>query len=176
LARCWVFPCCNTIKLGSQGQHFLGSLESPFSCLVIAKRMAGRWYRSHSRRARESPSHRRRKVHSSTTCYSRPSSALLSILGTIAASSSNVNASPAPPPFLCPSFHTDHPPIAPFDPRHSRIPEKVSSYSPDPTDKLPAIARSIPDKYERGDDGKWRRVNEYTLYGSTVCLVCPLFT
>lgn len=29
----------------------------------------------------------------------------------------------------------------------------------------------LPDKYQQGDDGLWRKVDEYSLYGSTVCAV-----
>jgi hypothetical protein len=135
----------------------------------------GRWYRS---RPRESHSARRprRRPPSFPTC---PSSALLSILGTIAAASSKVNASPAPPSFLCPSFDEDNTPIAATNTRHSRSPGEVVSYSSDRTDKLAGVARSIPgsipDRFNQGDDGTWRKVDKYTLYGSTVCPVGPPF-
>lgn len=114
----------------------------------------------------ESPHHTRRR-HPYFQTY--PSSALLSILGTIAASSSNVNASPAPPQFLCPSFNPNQTPIASIDPRDLPILARVVS---DQSDTLPGVTRSIPDRYDRGSDGMWRRVDKYTLYGSTVCPNC----
>jgi hypothetical protein len=141
------------------------------SCLVTAKRMAtdihGRWY--YYPREPHSTRRPRHRAPSFPTC---PSSALLSIIGTIAASCSNVNASPAPPPFLCPSFDPQHTPIATVG---THIPGKVVSHSPNQTDRFAGIARRLPDRFDRGDDGRWRRVDKYTLYGSTVCLVCPLF-
>lgn len=71
-----------------------------------------------------------------------PSSALLSILAILATAS----GSPTPASFLCPSHNKRH-----FTHSH-------------PT----ATSNSrIPAKFVQGDDGLWRRVDSYTLYGST---------
>ncbi|KAF8665330.1 hypothetical protein AX16_000349 [Volvariella volvacea WC 439] len=123
------------------------------------------------------PPRRRRPRHRVRDRYSAPSSALLSLLATIAASSAGVNASPTPPSFLCPSLEDSEPidiverradvsvappPVPPSRPFKRNL--VVPRFSPG----LP-----VPDRYERGDDGRWRRVDVYTLYGSTVCSVCP---
>ena len=75
----------------------------------------------------------------------RPSSAVLSLLATI------THATPlmAPPSFLCPSIDCDN-----------------------PTPPLKYRKRiQLADKFEQGPDGRWRQVDGYTLYGSTVCSV-----
>jgi len=72
-----------------------------------------------------------------------PSSTLLSILAIIASSTANA----APPTFLCPSLN----------------------YKSSPT--IPSTPRRIPSKFEQGEDGRWRRVDSYTLYGSTVLYI-----
>ena len=132
---------------------------------------SGRWYRSRTRESHSAHRLRRRPLLSFPTC---PSSTLLSILGTIAASSSNVNASPAPPPFLCPSFGQDNAPIATTSTLHSPSPEKVVSHPPEQTNKIAGVSRNIPDRYNRSNDGIWRKMDKFTLYGSTVCPVCNL--
>lgn len=95
-----------------------------------------------------------------------PSSSLLSILATIAASSSPAHGSPAPPPFLCPFYDsTELSRGLSDDDEHSDKPLHLH-----PTTTKRRRPRQIPYKYEQGSDGRWRRV-EYTLYGSTVCPV-----
>ncbi|TFK41884.1 hypothetical protein BDQ12DRAFT_344312 [Crucibulum laeve] len=100
-----------------------------------------------------------------------PSAGLLSLLATIAASSSTVDGSPTPPPFLCPSLDTVNVPILQVDqpviPVHPRIPRSAN-----PSIPLRNIRRGVPDKFEQGDDGVWRKATAYTLYGSTVCPSC----
>lgn len=106
------------------------------------------------------PPRRRRRLPSSNG----PSSALLSLLATISASSTSVHGSPAPPSFLCPSLERRRPSISsrgddpPKTPRSSRLAKKPSG--------------SVPDKFEVDDNGRWRRVESYSLYGSTICLTC----
>lgn len=71
-----------------------------------------------------------------------PSTALLSILAILATAS----GSPTPASFLCPSHNKRH-----FAHSH---PTATSS-------------SRIPVKFAQGDDGLWRRVDSYSLYGST---------
>ena len=75
-----------------------------------------------------------------------PSTTLLSLLAILV---SSANSSPAPPSFLCPPIN------------YKRNITPPPSPPPPPT-------RQIPNKYVQGDDGFWRRVESYTLYGSTV--------
>ncbi|TRM66121.1 hypothetical protein BD626DRAFT_486789 [Schizophyllum amplum] len=100
---------------------------------------------------------RRRAPTSSTSRLPAPSSGLLSLLAVIATSSS-AHASPTPPVFLCPGLETDEctgaqtaPPLA-----------RRSSQSRTKRD------RTIPDKYEEGEDGVWRKV-DYSLHGGPSC-------
>jgi hypothetical protein len=117
------------------------------------------------------PSHRRhrRRRPKTRTIPIAPSSALLSLLATIA-SSSSVHASPTPPFFLCPSLESlnireDLP--EPEEPSNSQ------SASPNPSSSPSAReARYVPIKYVQNDDGLWRKVDSYTLYGSTVAAGC----
>ncbi|KAF8807927.1 hypothetical protein BYT27DRAFT_7190019 [Phlegmacium glaucopus] len=88
-----------------------------------------------------------------------PSPAILSILAILVSSTANA----APPAFLCP------PPNYNIVDRH--IPS--TTITPFPPQRTPA--RCIPNKFVRGDDGFWTRVESYTLYGSTVPYIrdCP---
>ena len=119
-----------------------------------------------SYRPRRRRSHRPSKPSSSTV---GPSSGLLSLLATIA-SATSANASPAPPQFLCPSIGTrdivDERPLAKKRASSSSSPSTVND-----TNKW-GSKRQLPHKYERGSDGVWRRVDSYTLYGSTVPSGC----
>ncbi|KXN88886.1 hypothetical protein AN958_06756 [Leucoagaricus sp. SymC.cos] len=95
-----------------------------------------------------------------------PSAAVLSLLAGIVSNSPVATASPAPPPFLCPSLAlpqssspaTQHPSPLPAPRSRSRR-------------SIPLTGRShtLPYKFEQGDDGVWRHVDSYTLYGSTIC-------
>lgn len=141
------------------------------SCPVTAKQMAtdthSRLYQSRSSTAFVT----RRPRHTVPSSASCPSFTLLSILGTIAASCSNVNASPAPPTFLCPSFDPNHSSFAVIDTGA----EGALSLPTKRTGTLAGVPRSLPDQYKPDSDGVWRKVERYTLYGSTVCPVCPLY-
>jgi hypothetical protein len=139
-------------------RHFLGthvdlmawppSLSSDTSsCSTLHWRSDPLWHRRH----------RRRK-----SSLLGPSSALLSILASLVPASAD--ASPAPPPFLCPSIGSD-----------DTVPPWCSNERPGPSgtvDNNPQESgrtrlRPLPDKYEQGGDGIWRRVGSYTLYGVT---------
>jgi len=108
----------------------------------------------------------------SPACYSqsphlrprlkRPSSSILAVLGTIAAAA---NAKSAPLPFLCPSLHTETTPSPEPHPAPTLAPRSVHRPGLKP--------RDLPDKYEI-QNGVWRRVNVWSLYGSTVCGVRPV--
>jgi hypothetical protein len=96
-----------------------------------------------------------------------PSSSLSSIL---AFAVSTVDGSPltspdTPPPFLCPFIEEGC--ITPGTPTR-RFPFHAPHQLP--TD-LPSKRSTIPPKYTLGPDGNWHRVEEYTLYGSTICYV-----
>ncbi|KAF8167407.1 hypothetical protein B0H34DRAFT_15923 [Crassisporium funariophilum] len=107
------------------------------------------------------PRHRRHRTSKSSVA---PSSALLSLLATIA-SSSTVNGSPAPPSFLCPSIEGK--PVAVTHVRKRAPSSHTITYTSDDPASL-VVARHVPDRYARNEDGVWRRVGSYTLYGSTV--------
>lgn len=114
------------------------------------------------------PRRRRRKAASAATTAARslaPSSTLLSLLSVVVASSV-AEGSPAPPAFLCPSIEPRATPT-PVRRRHKR---STSTASSELKSSVPrAVVRNIADKYEQGEDGIWRRVESYTLYG-----VCPV--
>lgn len=101
--------------------------------------------------------HRRRK-QSSSPFFTTPSSKLLSLLASLV-SASTVDASPVPPPFLCPSIGLDNILQSPSLEKRSPPPGNEQQGNP-PTSKR------VPDKFERGLDGLWVRV-PYTLYGVT---------
>lgn len=105
-----------------------------------------------------------------------PSSGVLSLLATISAASSAVDGSPltlhpTPPPFLCPYIACDN-----YEAGVELFPHPVAETSasaltaPTTTTKL-GKRGAIADKFVQGPDGKWRRADRYTLYGSTVCIV-----
>lgn len=112
------------------------------------------------------PDHQQRRH--SPAAIACPSSSVLSILATIAASSQTVDGSPLPSPtpppsFLCPSI--DH-----FNTCvHNTTP--TTSYSSSSTSSPTATAKftqQVADKYIQGLDGRWRKASAWTLYGSTV--------
>lgn len=106
----------------------------------------------------------RHRSHPRPRSQAAPSLSILSLLATLA-SSSTVHGSPTPPSFLCPSLESgdiaecnvakraptqvSRPPHT-FDPRHTHAP------------------RNVPDRFSKQADGAWRRVGSYTLYGSTM--------
>jgi hypothetical protein len=106
-----------------------------------------------------------------------PSIGLLSILGIIAASSSAdgspLGAQQTPPPsFLCPSVDNED-----FDvEKLHHIVETTSVCSLANVlskSKRATKPRFVPEKYEMDLDGRWRRAQNYTLHGSTICPVRP---
>ncbi|KAF9451410.1 hypothetical protein P691DRAFT_796850 [Macrolepiota fuliginosa MF-IS2] len=101
-----------------------------------------------------------------------PSSALLSALAGIVAASPVVAGSPAPPSFLCPVLAPPHTPTKTIQRRSyppvSALQRPKSRRALTPT----RSGRILPYKYEPGKDGVWRRVESYSLYGSTLCSNC----
>ncbi|PBK76923.1 hypothetical protein ARMSODRAFT_948778 [Armillaria solidipes] len=112
------------------------------------------------RRARRS----RRSIHHTPA----PSSSLLSLLATVVASLPAVDASPIPLSFLCPRYRQD---FAAVEETYSRDVSDSSAVPSVPVRKQFG-SRTVPIKYDQGSDGQWRRVDTYTLYGSTMCPSC----
>ena len=119
-----------------------------------------------------------------------PSSALLTILAGLVGS---VNSFPLacqdsndpPPSFLCPSLQPypefdvqelvlppQTPPPSPPVPGPSRI---IRTEAPTPPAKR-RVRRNLAPGYTLGDDGRWRRLSTWSLYGSTVCVVRVTWT
>ncbi|KAL0951710.1 hypothetical protein HGRIS_008385 [Hohenbuehelia grisea] len=113
------------------------------------------------------PKRRTRRITASN--FLVPSPGLLTILASIAASTVTVGCSPTPPRFLCPFASAEDPPVHVQEPRD--VEELDIHLSPTPT-KRRRGRRKVPDRYHMDDDGRWRRMESYTLYGSTVCLNC----
>lgn len=137
---------------------------------IMAKQKHGHSDYTNSPRSQRRQRHQQ---HSPSLVY--PSSSVLSILATIAASSHTVDGSPLPlptppPPFLCPSINYDS-----FQP-HAPTPTTASSssifYSTSSlsSSSLPGSTsnRQVADKYVQGVDGLWRKTDSWTLFGSSV--------
>ena len=112
---------------------------------------------------RHSDRHHRRRSKKSTSRLA-PSSTLLSLLATLA-STSTADASPTPPTFLCPSLESD---LSSDVCNYKRAASPVGNENDDDT----LSKRRLPDKYVEGSDGVWRKVESYTLYGATVVSNC----
>ncbi|KAG6868489.1 hypothetical protein C0993_002027 [Termitomyces sp. T159_Od127] len=109
-----------------------------------------------------SASRRKRKLSAPA-----PSTPVLALLATISASLPPAHASPAPPSFLCPSFVPQ-----PTSPPRTQARATRPSSSPPVVRKslvLGAPPGPVPDRFEQEENGRWRRVDTYTLYGSTSC-------
>ncbi|KAK0465460.1 uncharacterized protein EV420DRAFT_960390 [Desarmillaria tabescens] len=121
-------------------------------------------YQPSSRRRRRRARRSRRPCHQ----IPAPSSSLLSLLATVVASLPAVDASPIPLSFLCPRYRQD---FAAVEETCRRDISDSSAVLSVPVRKRLG-SRTIPLKYEQGSDGQWRRVDTYTLYGSTMCPSC----
>jgi len=114
-----------------------------------------------------------------------PSSALLTLLASLVGS---VNSFPvacpdsneSPPSFLCPSLEPrsqfgvqelvlppQTPPTSPSVPGPSRI---IPTNAPTPTVRR-RVRRNLAPGYTQGDDGRWRKLSTWSLYGSSICVV-----
>ncbi|KAI0094252.1 hypothetical protein BDY19DRAFT_988114 [Irpex rosettiformis] len=109
----------------------------------------------------------------------RPSSTVLAVLAAVAASSSTVDGRPLstdsqPLDFLCPILASDNSDCASSSKATSHIPDvdpRLYYLSPTPTrnKRRPKAVGYVPDKFSKGEDGRWRRESTWSLYGSTHC-------
>lgn len=121
----------------------------------------------------------RQQRRHSPTAIACPSSSVLSILATIAASSQTVDGSPlplptSPPSFLCPFIEHDNPRIR--DPTTSYSSITTSSTSSTTTASHTQSTPQVADKYVQESDGRWYKADAWTLYGSTCCSTSPDLT
>ncbi|KAF4612422.1 hypothetical protein D9613_004196 [Agrocybe pediades] len=118
------------------------------------------------------PPHRRHRKFAHPGPRPTPSSGILILLASLAASAPTVNGSPAPLPFLCPSVGTERTVSIPPVRRNSQSSASTSTSHAivSKATQRPSFAapRHVPDRFSQGPDGVWRRVGSYTLYGSTV--------
>ncbi|KAG2358215.1 hypothetical protein BDR07DRAFT_1418231 [Suillus spraguei] len=117
---------------------------------------------------------RQQRRHSSVA-IACPSSSVLSILATIAASSQTVDGSPLPRPTPPPSF------LCPFIDQVDtcgRHTTPTTSYSSTTTSfksskTTTKYAQQVADRYIQGPDGRWYKADAWTLYGSTYYASSP---
>jgi hypothetical protein len=95
------------------------------------------------------------------------------IVATVAGSSAIAIGTPLVVPLclLCPFARTDEFVYLSSAPEATPGSRPGSSLSKRTTTTVTPAANRVPDKYEKGQDGKWRRADTYSLYGSTVCIV-----
>ncbi|KAK7686744.1 hypothetical protein QCA50_010344 [Cerrena zonata] len=110
-----------------------------------------------------------------------PSSGLLAFLAGLTASSSTAYGHPIdtqvlPPEFLCPGLASDHPSetlLAPQPRLSRRVERRDDSDRPRPSQRHLAKRDSkrpfVPPKYVQGQDGRWRKIANWTLYGYCNC-------
>lgn len=108
----------------------------------------------------------------SPAAISCPSSSVLSILATIAASSHSVDGSPLPlptppPSFLCPFIDNVNICVRKTTPTTSYSSSITTSSTP--TTTTTQSEPQVADKYVKGPDGRWHKADSWTLYGSTCC-------
>lgn len=111
-----------------------------------------------------------------------PSSALLAILAGLVGSVNPLpvacqEANDPPPSFLCPSLQ----PRSEFDAQEFVLPLQTPPPVPGPSRVTPTdtptppvkrrVRRNLAPGYTQGDDGRWRKLSTWSLYGSTVCVV-----
>lgn len=128
----------------------------------------------HVREPSNHPRRRTRRPSKPPLSPVAPSSALLSFLASIA-SATTVNASSAPPDFLCPSIQSED--VIEPDVRRRSAPAdlrfRANSFSANlPNPSPPPPPPHVPDRYDKDTDGFWKRIGTYTLYGSTVSPAC----
>lgn len=119
-----------------------------------------------------------------------PSSALLTVLASLVGSVNPFpvacqDSSDPPPSFLCPSLQ----PHPGFDVQDFVLPPQTPPPSPPVPGPSRVIRTEIPTHpakrrarrnlapgYTQGDDGRWRKLSTWSLYGSTVCVVRGILT
>jgi hypothetical protein len=102
-----------------------------------------------------------------------PSSSVLSILATIAASSQAVDGSPLPTPppsFLCPFIEHQIRALPPTATTSSStvVTPSLSAAIPISSNDNDNDDFQLADKYVQGSDGRWRKTGDWTLFGSAV--------
>ncbi|KAF9024117.1 hypothetical protein BDZ89DRAFT_1069367 [Hymenopellis radicata] len=125
---------------------------------------AGPSSRPFGRRSRRSP----RPLSRSPS----PSASLLSLLASVAATVPTVDGSPAPLHFLCPRYSA----ATEFVEQAAVADAPPYEFPPETSTSTVFTRRRVPPKYEQKDDGLWRKVETYTLYGSTMCTSCAATT
>ncbi|PPQ77017.1 hypothetical protein CVT25_014834 [Psilocybe cyanescens] len=113
------------------------------------------------------PRHRRNQTSKSPLSSFAPSSGLLFLLASVA-SASTVSGSPAPPSFLCPSVVAEHNADTSLDKRAPLSSSVTVTPTPSEANDVLLARQHVPVRYHHDADGVWRRVDSYTLYGSTV--------
>ncbi|KAF5368329.1 hypothetical protein D9758_002153 [Tetrapyrgos nigripes] len=110
--------------------------------------------------------HHRPRTNRPSTC---PSAALWSLFTTVVASST-ARAVPAPPAFLCPSLDPSSYNATSYLQDRAVYPSlpQPPPQTPSQSSKGKTRRRRMPVMYKEGDDGRWRKVMKYTLYGSTI--------
>ena len=102
-----------------------------------------------------------------------PSPVVLGLFASLASAVTAVDGSPVstpPPDFLCPQLAasatpTQAPTIVPRD----RVRRRAATSSTSSTQS--SRSGPVADKYVSCDDGRWRKTDVWTLYGSTFCAV-----
>lgn len=133
----------------------------------------------------QQPQQRRRRTRqprSRKLPVTSPSTAVLAALATISAAASTVDGhpldqQPPPPVFLCPLLAPDQQPASPLlpSPSPSRCHNTRRDLSTPPGIKRDSTRPFVPDKYEQGQDGRWRKSSSWSLYGSSFCAVSISF-
>ena len=117
-------------------------------------------------------SHTRTRRPSSSPSPS-PSPAVLSLFACLASAITAVDGSPVstpPPDFLCPQLATPATPTqAPTIVPRDRVRRRAATSSTSSTQSY--RSGPVADKYVSCDDGRWRKTDVWTLYGSTFCAV-----
>lgn len=161
----WAYETCLACPFDSSAHNSMA--KTNISCLTSRPR------------ASSSSSSKRPLRRRPASLIAAPSSGLLAFLASLVSSTTagglSLDPHTAPPDFLCPSVDLDLPSDRPYPPRRTHH-AVDSEYTPPPRPtraaKRGARRVFVPDKYAQGDDGRWRKTQSWTLYGSTVCEVC----
>ena len=115
-----------------------------------------------------------------------PSSAILAVLAGLVISANPFpvgchDSSDPPPSFLCPSLEPQAefgvqgfapPPQTP--PPTSPVPGPSRIIRTDTPTPVRRVKRDLAPGYTQGEDGRWRKLSSWSLYGSTICVVCGI--
>ncbi|KAH7886016.1 hypothetical protein F5I97DRAFT_1877066 [Phlebopus sp. FC_14] len=157
-------------------KHGQSNIHDDDTNLDISQRSSSppRQRRQRRHHLRPSPQRRRRPARSSSSSLPCPSPAVLSALAVIAAAPPVVAGSPlplqtSPPSFLCPFIERDN--TSPISDKSPSITPHIGARNAiAPTPTLQQSKRGqVADKFVQGPDNRWRKTDEWTLYGSTCC-------